>query len=218
MSHPIKLLIFDLDDTLIKSNIDYSQIRREVVELFDNPIPEETIIKTPILKLLDRLKEVHPNKYPEGYKRVYETEREATEQANIIEGAEKIPALLKKHRILSAIYTNNSLNTVKLYLAKPGFKFLHRFQIHTREDFTNPKPDPEGLIKIISLFQKPEITRENTAYIGDSYIDAFAAHNANVKFIWFNSRDVDSSLFPAPPYAVLTNWENFENFLRDRLS
>ncbi|MFX0208193.1 MAG: HAD family hydrolase [Candidatus Hodarchaeota archaeon] len=213
MSHLIKLLIFDLDDTLIKSNIDYSQIRREVVELFDNSIPEEIVTKTPILKLLDKLKEVHPNRYPEGYQRVYETEREATEQADIIEGAEKIPVLLKKYRILSAIYTNNSLNTVKLYLAKSEFKFLHKFQIHTREDFTNPKPDPEGLIKIISLFRKPEITQKNTAYVGDSYIDALAAHNANVKFIWFNSRDVDSSLFPTPPYAVLTNWLNFESFL-----
>lgn len=211
--YPIKLIIFDLDDTLIRSHIDYHQIRQEIVELFDSPIPENIIAKTPILKLLEKLKEVHPKKYSEGYRRVYETEREATKQADIIEGAQTIPNLLRKYQILSAIYTNNSLNTVKQYLAKPDFDFLHEFQILTRDDFNNPKPNPEGLLKIIEIYQNTGITRKNTAYIGDSYIDAIAAHRARIKFIWFNSREVDPDLFPTPPYAILTNWVDFESIL-----
>ncbi len=211
---PIKLLIFDLDDTLIKSGIDYSQIRKEILELFDTPpYSDGETLHTPILKILEKLNVIHPDRYPEGYKRVYETEREATEQATIMEGAQRIPDLLKKYRILSAIYTNNSLNTVKLYLAIPEFLFLHEFQIFTREDFVNPKPDPEGLINIIELFQKSDLNRKNTAYIGDSYIDAIAAHRAGTRFIWFKSRRINSDLFPVPPYAVLTNWSQFESIL-----
>lgn len=202
-----------MDDTLIRSHINYHQIRQEIAELFDSPIPENTITKTPILKLLEKLKEVHPNKYSEGYRRVYETEREATKRADIIEGAQAIPRLLKKYKIHSAIYTNNSLNTVRQYLAKPKFDFLHEFQILTREDFKNPKPDPEGLLKIIEIHQSTEINRKNTAYVGDSYIDAIAAHRAKVKFIWFNSREVNPDLFPTQPYAILSNWADFESII-----
>lgn len=214
MPQPINLLIFDLDDTLIQSQIDYDQIRNEIVELFDQPIPEDIISKTPILVLLEQLKEVHPGKYPEGYKRVYEAERNASEKADIMEGAQEIPSLLEKHNIHSAIYTNNSSKTVKQYLANPKFKFLGEFQILTRDDFTNPKPDPEGLFKIMESFQKEYVTQESTAYIGDSYIDAIAAQRANIDFIWFKSRNINQKLFPSVS-ATLTNWGEFESILLD---
>jgi phosphoglycolate phosphatase-like HAD superfamily hydrolase len=217
LPQPINLLIFDLDDTLIQSQIDYDQIRNEIVELFDQSIPSKDISKTPILMLLERLKEVHPEKYPEGYKRVYETEKNASEKAKIMEGAQEIPSLLKKYKIHSVIYTNNSSNTVYQYLAKSKFKFLREFQILTRDDFTKPKPDPEGLIKIVELFQEEQvsqITRESTAYVGDSYIDAIAAHKANIKFIWFKSRDINKKLFPQV-FASLSHWDEFESILLD---
>lgn len=213
LPRPINLMIFDLDDTLIQSQIDYDQIRFEIVELFEQPIPSSEFSKTPILILLEQLKEVHPEKYPEGYRRVYETERNAIKKAKIMEGAQRIPSLLKKHKIHSAIYTNNSSNTVKQYLTK--FAFLRNFHILTRDDFTKPKPDPEGLIKILKLYQEKnvsQITRESTAYIGDSYIDAIAAHRADIDFIWFKSRNIDKKLFPRV-YASLTHWDEFESII-----
>ncbi|UCG89813.1 MAG: HAD hydrolase-like protein [Candidatus Heimdallarchaeota archaeon] len=213
MNVPIKLLIFDLDDTLIHSNINYSEIRHQIAELFPVPVSTEMIMKTPILGLLKRLKRNFPDKFPEGYRRIDEAERKATKTATVIQGAEKIPLILKKHNLYSAIYTNNSKSTIELYLANPRFNFLKEFQILTREDFNNPKPDPEGLIAIIDRFQDKQITKENTAYIGDSYIDAITAHRANIKFVWFHSREIDRNLFPTPPYVTLTDWANFESIL-----
>lgn len=210
----IKLIIFDLDDTLIRSNIKYSEIRNEVAELFSPPLSNDFILKTPILELLRKLKEEHPEKYDEGYRRIDKAEKEAINKATVIQGADQIPLILSKYRIQSIIFTNNSRSTVELYRTK--FNFLKDFQILTREDFNNPKPDPEGLIRIIERSNNESITRESTVYIGDSYIDAIAAHRANIRFIWFNSRDINPDLLPKSPYATLTDWSNFEVILQEK--
>lgn len=48
------------------------------------------------------------------------------------------------------------------------------------EDVTIHKPNPEGLIKSLEYFN---CKREEVLYIGDSYIDAKAAENAQIDFI-----------------------------------
>lgn len=213
MHKKIKLLIFDLDDTLLHSNINYSEIRFQISELFSTPLSDEILLKTPILELLRKLKHINPDKFAEGYQRIDNAEREATKTATVIPGAEKIPSIITKFKLHSTIYTNNSKHTINLYLANPIFNFLKEFQILTRDDFNNPKPDPEGLLSIIEGFHDKRITKGNTIYVGDSYIDAIAADKANIRFIWFNSRDIDQSLFPSPPYATLTDWSHFESIL-----
>lgn len=210
MPRTVKLLIFDLDDTLICSNIDYYKIRYSIAELFNPPLSEETIKNTPILKLLTKLNMIHPDQYNEGKERMIELESGAAEFATVLEGAEKIPDLLMKLNIPAAIFTNNSINTLNIYLAKPIFNFLTKFEIFTREDFTCAKPDPEGIIKII---EKHKVPPEDVFYIGDSYIDAIAAQQSGVRFIHFKSRKTNQKLFPEPPYATITNWDEFEDLL-----
>lgn len=216
MNALIKLFIFDLDDTLIHSNINYSEIRQQIAELFPTSLSSEIIMTIPILGLLKKLKQKNPDKSAEGYRIINEAERKATKTATIIQGAEKIPFLIRKYDLYSTIYTNNSKSTIELYLANTRFNFLKEFQILTREDFNNPKPDPEGLIAIIESFNDKQITKDNTVYVGDSYIDAIAAHRANIKFVWFHSRDIDRNLFPNPPYVTLTDWMNFESILLEQ--
>ena len=213
MDKNLKLLIFDLDDTLLHSNINYSELRFQIAELFSTPLPKEIVVKTPILELLKRLKHEDQNKYNEGYQRVNEAERKASKTATIIPGAEQLPSVLKKYNLNSVIYTNNSRETINLYLSNPVFEFLRKFTILTRDDFSQPKPDPEGIISIIDRYHDKKISKENTMYIGDSYIDAIAADRADIKFIWFNSRNIDPELFPSPPYATLTDWSAFESTL-----
>lgn len=48
------------------------------------------------------------------------------------------------------------------------------------EDVTIHKPNPEGLLKSLNHFN---CNKEEVLYIGDSYIDAESAENANVDFI-----------------------------------
>jgi len=213
MEQKVKLVIFDLDDTLLHSNINYSELRFQVAELFSSPLPTETILKTPILELLRRLKQESKNKFAEGYRRIDEAEKKAARTATIISGAEKLPLIIKKFNLKSAIYTNNSKKAIDLYLANPVFEFLKEFSILTRDDFSRPKPDPEGILSIIEGFHDKQISKSNTIYIGDSYLDAIAADRAGIRFIWFNSRNIDQKSFPSPPFAILTHWSDFETIV-----
>jgi len=214
MNQKIKLLIFDLDDTLLHSNINYSELRFQIATIFSSSLPTETILKTPILELLRKLKQEGQDKFVEGYRKIDEAEKKAARTATIISGVEKLPLIIKKFNLKSAIYTNNSKKTINLYLANPAFEFLKEFSILTRDDFSRPKPDPEGILSIIEGFHNKQVSKRNTIYIGDSYLDAIAADRAGIRFIWFNSRNIDQKLFPSPPYAILTHWSDFETILQ----
>ena len=212
----LKLIIFDLDDTLIRSNIDYMVIRRRIAELFDSPPSERELSETPILLVLENLGKLHPEKSEEGKRRIYETEERAAETATMIDGAHTIPDLLERYQVYFAVLTNNSQTGVDIYLNNPELGYLRRFKIFTRDDFSQAKPSPEGIITIISHFANhydKKITNTNTVYIGDSYIDALAACSADVRFIWFHSRKIASDLFPSPPTATLTKWNQLESIM-----
>ncbi len=210
MLKPIKMIIFDLDDTLIHSNIDYNKIRSIIAQLFNPPIAEIDAKNTAILILLEKLRLAHPDLYPIGKKRMLELEKAAAETATVMNGADKIPGIMKKHNIESVIFTNNSTETFNLYLSKPRFKFLKGFKIFTRDDFLKPKPDPEGILQILDNFS---LTPECTVYIGDSYIDSKAAYGAGIRFVHFFSREINLNLFPVPPYSTITSWNEFEDLL-----
>ena len=213
----LKLIIFDLDDTIIRSNLDYSGMRNKLLELFDPPLSEE-YSNVPISKILEKIQALMPDKLQEGYKRIEKLEENGPANAEIISGAEDIPYVLKKFHISSAVLTNNTRTSIDKYIEK--FTFLKEFLIVTRDE-AKMKPDPDGIQKIMDIFkrQDPGITKENVLYIGDSFIDAGTCYNAGIKFILFKSRqNVDSAVFPLIPLKVMTQWKQFESIIKELIN
>lgn len=207
LSDSIQLVIFDLDDTLVQSSINYARIRSKIAELFPKNFQPPHLHQTPILQLLNQLKDVDEKLFQRAQQIVEKSERNAVKNASIMKGAPILPELLEQHKIHGVIYTNNTKDTVKLYLQKPGFEFLNYFEIFTRNDTNKPKPDPEGLIMIIDKWNIPKL---NTVYIGDSFIDSEAANKANIRFLLFNSRKLDPKTLKTSPFLVLNDWSEFE--------
>ncbi|MHA1444492.1 MAG: HAD family hydrolase [Candidatus Hodarchaeales archaeon] len=210
MVNSIKLAIFDLDDTLVHSSIDYAKIRFKIAELFPRNVQLPNLHQTPILQILNQLKEIDDNLFQQASLIVEKSERNAVEKASVMKGVTLLPELLEQYEIRGAIYTNNTKDNVKLYLLKPGFEFLNHFEIITRNDISKPKPDPEGLMKIINKWNIPKL---NTIYIGDSFIDSEAAMRANIRFLLFNSRKIEQKALKTPPFLVLNDWSEFESFI-----
>ena len=206
----IKFIIFDLDDTLIHSGINYTAIREEIHELFPPTVQVSNLHKTPILILASQLKEIDKDLYITAKRLIETSEEESVERAKIMEGADEIPDFLNQNDIRSAIYTNNTKKTVKLYFEKPQFEFLKYFEFFTRDDVKHPKPNPEG---ILTILKKKNIPKENVVYIGDSYIDAGAASGAEIEFILFNSRNLDFHAHGISPFATLEKWSELSNII-----
>ncbi len=207
----IKLIIFDLDDTLIRSGINYTAIREEIYELFPPDAQVSNLHKTPILILASQLKLIDEQLYLTAKRLIERSEEESVEKAKIMEGAENIPEILEKNDIQSVIYTNNTQKTVNLYFEKPQFHFLKHFEFVTRDDVKHPKPNPEGILTILN---KKSTTKDNTAYIGDSYIDAGAARKAGIRFILFDSRNLDLNTHRISPFATIKKWSEFERIIQ----
>jgi phosphoglycolate phosphatase len=204
----IKFVIFDLDDTLIHSGINYTAIREKIYEFFPANYHLSNLQKTPILKLASQLKGIDEHLYLQANALIERHEEKSVESATIIDGADTLPKFLDQKHLLSAIYTNNTTKSVNLYLQKPKFNFLSYFDFLTREAVSQPKPDPEG---ILTLLKKYNVEKKYTVFIGDSFIDAGAAKSAGIKFILFNSRQLDLEAYGISPYAIINRWSEFKS-------
>ncbi len=110
--------------------------------------------------------------------------------------AEAIPELSAGYHL--AICTNRG-ESVDMYLRHHNLH-SHFSYVVTSKDVLQPKPDPEGVRKILSYFSV-----SSALYIGDSEADYFAARDAGVNFVSFRS-----SLFDSP---IITDHREIKRFL-----
>ena len=152
----IKAFAFDLDGTIVNSQLDFEQMRKDL------NFPENV----PILEHLDLLDD-------EGVKKrsleiINSHEEEGASVATLINGVE---ALLEKLGDLNkpiGILTRNSKHVALLSLAK----FNLNFDIVLSRDCCKSKPHPEGLEIMASRWG---ISTREIAFVGDHLFDMHTA-------------------------------------------
>ncbi|MHA1199073.1 MAG: HAD family hydrolase [Candidatus Heimdallarchaeaceae archaeon] len=184
------LMIFDMDGTLIQSDIDYMGIRDRLREILQEIVTDDEyqrIRRTiyTILELVFLIKERDSSGqiYEKAWNLVEEYELKGYENAFVEEDVIKTLEELKNKGHILVIYTNNSRKITDYALKEYNFNHLFEF-VMTRDDVENSKPNPEGIYKLIKKFQKD---KSSTVFIGDSWVDAETAKNADVKFIYFGT-------------------------------
>ena len=101
------------------------------------------------------------------------------------------------------------------YLKNPKLRYLHDIgPIITRDDVSSMKPDPAGLIYILNKFN---VSNTEVFFIGDSYIDAEAAKQANIDFLLVNYRNLDLSKFANNPVKIFSSLSELIPFIRQQL-
>jgi HAD superfamily hydrolase (TIGR01509 family) len=86
-----------------------------------------------------------------------------------------------------ALNTNGGVRALKMLKA---FGIREYFsQVITAEDVRHPKPDPEGILTILSRW---ELSPAEAAFIGDSGLDREAALAAGVKFWSYRNRSLNA--------------------------
>ncbi|TMN84728.1 MULTISPECIES: HAD family hydrolase [unclassified Pseudoalteromonas] len=155
-------VIFDLDGTLVSSELDFSLIKAQI----GCPDNED---------LLDFIAEL-PSPYmrEEAMNIVHQHELLDAQHATLLPGVSEAIALLHERNIPMAIVTRNFDKAAALKLKNNPLPIS---TVLTRSD-APAKPDPSALNAIATLWN---ISADNLLYVGDYLYDIQAAHNAKMR-------------------------------------
>jgi phosphoglycolate phosphatase len=209
-----RLIVFDLDGTLIDSRIDLCNSINAMLSHFDKPQLPEPVIASYIgdgasmlvrRALGDPEGDVHDEEYVTDaltffldYYRIHKLDYTYV-YAGVIESLKAIRAA---HPDLPmAVLTNKPVNPSRDICAHFGLNRFF-FQNYGGNSFHTKKPDPHGLLTLITeasaLAGKP-ITPSQTLMVGDSDIDILTARNCGAPSIGCTFGLSPHTLAAAPP-------------------
>jgi len=213
----LKLLVFDLDGTLIDSAQDLCNSVNATLEKFGRPHLSDEVIAGYIgngaLMLVRRAFAADDGKEPseqllgEAYKFFLDYYREhKLDYTYAYEGVmEALDALHKVHDQVDApqramaVLTNKPVRPARAICEALGLApyFLN---IYGGNSFVTKKPDPEGLL---ALMKEADAKPEETVMIGDSQVDVQTARNAGAWVIGCTFGLAPGSLEAMPPDVLV---------------
>lgn len=163
----IQGVVFDMDDTLVDSQLDFVAIRKAVGAPLGQGIIEyiESLSGTEQEKANDTLRAA---------------EWHGAEQAQWMPGAQELVVELNKRNVPLAILTRNARDISQAMIERLAIPID---TLIAREDCV-PKPNPEGLLMVAEQWQ---LESQKMVYIGDHIYDIEAALAANMKACLFIS-------------------------------
>lgn len=173
----LKAVVFDLDgtiaDTIPLTVYSLKEVTRELTnkELSDEeilaefgPIDTEIIKKLVDNHLSESSVEMYINHFRDNFDKFVKP----------IEGIKELLSILKEKGVRIGLFTGRSLRGTHVVLEKLGVK-QYFDEILAGDDTQNPKPDPEGIIKVL---QKLDASCRESAYVGDFDVDIQASKAA----------------------------------------
>jgi len=224
----IRAVVFDLDDTLVESTVDFAKFKRLVIDRMvshgeprDRYRPDETIVAI-IARYEQSLREKGASdgtirdRLRELDEIMDAVEMEHARETKAISGAADLLRALKRHGLRIGILTRGCEEYAKIALELGGMEALVD-EIEARNSETKAKPDPEAYLKLVSRLG---VDKGETVFVGDHPIDAHCARNAGVMFVAVRTGDVpDDVLESAGSAAVFQDvghmLEWFERLLAD---
>lgn len=183
-------IIFDFDNTLVKSHINFPEMKIAMAQVArtagldfgeDEEIPHKYTAGQMIIEAeaFDSNKKL--NLVANLWKLVEEHERKGMVDLSIDDEVFTMLDFLLEEKFTVTLLTNNSreptIEVLKKYDMEKYFQL-----IIAREDVSKMKPDKEGIELILN---KLSLKRDESVFIGDSWVDGQAAKNADILFILF---------------------------------
>jgi phosphoglycolate phosphatase len=210
-SKRLRAVVFDLDDTLVVSTVDFPKFKGLVIErigafgedrsLYD---PSETIVR-----IVDRFEaRMRAEGVPEAQLRrmlaeldriMDAVELERVNDTTAIPGAAETLSSLRNRGVKVGVLTRGCKAYAARAMSRTGISDLVD-AIECRNSDTRPKPYPDSYLRLVAALG---VDKEETLFVGDHVIDARCAANAGVPFIGVRTGDVpDQELLAAGAFIV----------------
>lgn len=197
-------LIFDLDNTLIRSRIDFLALRHALIDhLYAHDIsdhPRDALVRLALPELVELARSTRPDVATHMWEIIRVAELEGMRGAGAVEHANEVLRTLRARGYKLALVTNSVREGV---LERLGALDLAAYfdVIVTRDEGAALKPSPEGIHLV--LHRLPGI--EAAYMIGDAYIDGRAAEAAGVRFIGFGEKAAEIVARGIRPWAWISD-------------
>lgn len=186
----LKLVIFDLDGTLVTAEINFKAMRQAIRDVLKSQgIPEEAMPMNSTQELLRSAFEYERTQGKSAieisrirdqvYAAAVELEWEGAKKAQLVPGVQYTLAALKKRKVQIAVLTNDNREVANYLLAK--FELTDYVDgLISRDDAPHMKPATEGLELILNKFK---VSPNETIFVGDSTIDVMTANKRGIRCI-----------------------------------
>lgn len=201
-------IIFDLDNTLIQSRIDFRRMARALVSWAHERLGPQALPPglegRPIAQIVETLSAIDPEMTPALWEIVARHEAEGMQNLELEPGALAVVQRLAGEGRPLAICTNNARPATLAALAPFGHPLPFDFVV-TRDEVRRLKPDPEGVLHIKAQWARRGVP--TLMMVGDSWLDGKAAQLAGVPFVEYRGRP---SRVPREPIPVWRRIEHLE--------
>ena len=185
----IRAALFDLDGTLVETNIDFSLMRGEMLALGEKyGIPACQMQGLDILSIVDfivarlmessREDEAEQAKQ-EAFEKLEQIELAQCRDARPVSGAVALLDALREARIKIAIITRSCGAAVRLSTARSGISWD---VLLTRDDVLNTKPHPEHFLRALDMLG---VRPEEAIMVGDHWMDVQGGKAAGTRTVGF---------------------------------
>jgi phosphoglycolate phosphatase len=210
--HTAKLLIFDLDGTLIDSREDLANSINAMLRHFGkNPLPHEVIASyigdgAPMLVRRSLGDPDDENFVQDALLYFMAWYREhKLDNTYVYDGIKESLDAIQKSRdgqpLKMAVLSNKPVGPSKAIVEALGLG-PYFFQVYGGNSFHTKKPDPAG---VQALLAEAGIPAEETVIVGDSDIDVLTARNAGIFSIGVTYGLAPHTLQDAPPDVLIDN-------------
>jgi len=159
--HHIKAIVFDLDNTLVSSDIDFRWLREQV----GCPLDKD------LLSFIDQIECEQTSQQANAL--ILQQELDDANSSYPMPGCQSLIDFIHENQLFTAIITRNCTQAAE---QKVLHNELRVRRIITREHFP-PKPAPDALV---SLTNEWNLERHQVLYVGDHLYDLQAAFNADM--------------------------------------
>lgn len=209
----IKAVIFDLDGTLARFNLEYKIVRSEAVNfLIGRGLPASVFsLNESIFEMLKKAEIYLKNlgrrqaEFRQIQKRVLSIaasyEDKAAHETSLLPGVIEVLKVLKKRGLKLGIFTINGKNSTKIVLR--NLKIRSFFDaVVTRDEVTRVKPDPIHLTRTLEALG---VSPHEAVVVGDSEVDLACARVLEVKAFGVATESNENSLLRAKGSAPILN-------------